>query len=329
MWFAPSGTTTFVAGPTMTTASGTATTLQAPTTRGAYRLFVIDLAGNVSTQSTAILTVAWTVTPSVSGGNGTIAPSSPVLVANGATYQFTLTPATGYTGSGGGTCGGSLVGQTYTTSAVTANCTVIASFADSQGPTVSVTAPTAGQVVTGTAVPVTATASDNSGTVASVQFKLDTVPIGSLDTSSPFGIIWNTTTASEGEHTLTATATDPTGNPTTSSGVAVTVDNEAPALSLLGPSGAQAKTTANIPLVVTTNELAICRFDPNCSTAFGSMTLFSSDSSRQTSHSNSLPVWAGASYRYCIKCQDISGNTSPGTYIYFSINAKPKQDLLH
>lgn len=57
VWFAPSGTTTFVAGATMTTAGGTATSILAPATAGAYRMFVIDAVGNYSTQSTAILTV--------------------------------------------------------------------------------------------------------------------------------------------------------------------------------------------------------------------------------------------------------------------------------
>ena len=72
----------------------------------------------------------YTVTPSVSGGNGTISPSTAQTVNYNATTQFTLTPNTGYhIGSVGGSCGGSLNGSTYTTSAVTANCTVIASFA--------------------------------------------------------------------------------------------------------------------------------------------------------------------------------------------------------
>jgi hypothetical protein len=39
-----------------------------------------------------------------------------------------VTPNTGYTASVGGTCGGSLSGTTYTTSAITGACTVTASF---------------------------------------------------------------------------------------------------------------------------------------------------------------------------------------------------------
>lgn len=57
IWFAPSGTTTFIAGATMTTAGGTAISILAPATAGDYRMFVIDAAGNISSQSTAILTV--------------------------------------------------------------------------------------------------------------------------------------------------------------------------------------------------------------------------------------------------------------------------------
>ena len=57
VWFAPAGTTTFIAGSTMTTATGDATSMLAPTAvRSDYKLFVIDLAGNVSLPSTDTLT---------------------------------------------------------------------------------------------------------------------------------------------------------------------------------------------------------------------------------------------------------------------------------
>jgi len=72
----------------------------------------------------------FTVTPSVGSGSGTISPSTPQQVNYNQTKQFTLTPLTGYhIASVGGTCGGTLVNNTYTTNAVTANCTVIANFA--------------------------------------------------------------------------------------------------------------------------------------------------------------------------------------------------------
>ena len=42
VWFAPAGTTTFVAGATMTKASGTATSIAVPGNAGTYKLHVVD-----------------------------------------------------------------------------------------------------------------------------------------------------------------------------------------------------------------------------------------------------------------------------------------------
>ncbi len=75
----------------------------------------------------ALLPATFTVTPSA-GANGAINPATAQTIASGATAAFTITPAPGYTASAGGTCGGTLAGNTYTTNAVTANCTVTASF---------------------------------------------------------------------------------------------------------------------------------------------------------------------------------------------------------
>ncbi len=81
------------------------------------------------------------VTPSA-GTNGAISPNTPQTVNHGSTTVFTVTPATGYTAAVGGTCGGTLVGTTYTTNAITANCTVAATFAINTF-TVSTSAPAA------------------------------------------------------------------------------------------------------------------------------------------------------------------------------------------
>jgi hypothetical protein len=70
----------------------------------------------------------YTVTPSVSGGNGT-AVGGGAVVYNG-TGSVTITPNSGFAIATpvGGTCGGTLAGNTYTTNPVTADCTVVASF---------------------------------------------------------------------------------------------------------------------------------------------------------------------------------------------------------
>ena len=70
------------------------------------------------------------VTPSA-GATGIISPSTVQPIAQGATASFTVTPANGYSATVGGTCGGILSGTTYTTNAITADCTVAASFTQS------------------------------------------------------------------------------------------------------------------------------------------------------------------------------------------------------
>jgi hypothetical protein len=97
---------------------------------------------------------------------------------------------------------------------------------DTTGPTVSITSPAAGATVAGS-INVTADASDNDS-VAGVQFKLDGAALGLEDATAPYSISWNTTTASNGTHKLTATARDPSSNPTTSAEVSVTVNNAPP-----------------------------------------------------------------------------------------------------
>jgi chitodextrinase len=94
---------------------------------------------------------------------------------------------------------------------------------DTTPPSVAVTAPPEGAVVTGSTT-ISAAASDNDG-VAGVQFRVDGSPLGDEDTSPPFQITWNTIAAPDGSHTLTAVARDPSGNSATSAPVTVVVDN--------------------------------------------------------------------------------------------------------
>jgi peptidoglycan/xylan/chitin deacetylase (PgdA/CDA1 family) len=92
-------------------------------------------------------------------------------------------------------------------------------------PTVSITAPDGGLSLTGTAT-VTADASDNVA-VDHVDFLRNGILIGT-DSTAPYDIPWDTTTASNGTQTLTAVAVDTSLNSTTSAPVSVTVDNTPP-----------------------------------------------------------------------------------------------------
>jgi hypothetical protein len=95
----------------------------------------------------------------------------------------------------------------------------------SEPPVVSIVNPTAGQTVSGTQ-PVSANVSSSAG-IASVQFYLDGNALGAPVTSSPYAISWDTTTATNGAHKLTATATDTSSKAGTSAPVEVTVENPA------------------------------------------------------------------------------------------------------
>src|SRR5947208_6540588 len=99
-------------------------------------------------------------------------------------------------------------------------------FNDTTPPAVSITSPASGTIVAGT-ISVTASASDNVRVVG-VQFLLDGLNAGAEVTAAPYSVSWNTTTASNGSHSLTAVARDAAGNRATSVAVAVTVSNGAP-----------------------------------------------------------------------------------------------------
>jgi hypothetical protein len=93
---------------------------------------------------------------------------------------------------------------------------------DTSPPTVSITAP-GGGIVTGT-IDVTAEAADDTG-VESVQFKLDGQDLGDTDPVAPYSVSWDTTTAADGAHALTAVARDFAGNTAQSQARTVTVAN--------------------------------------------------------------------------------------------------------
>jgi concanavalin A-like lectin/glucanase superfamily protein/Big-like domain-containing protein len=137
---------------------------------------------------------------------------------NSGTYYFTVTA---YYTSGSETGFSNEVSTTVTS--VTP---------DSTPPTITLTSPGNGSSSSGT-ITVSANASDNVG-VAGVQFMVDGVNLGSEDTSSPYSVSWNTATASNGSHTLTARARDAAGNQTTSSAITVSVSNTATVPTLSG-----------------------------------------------------------------------------------------------
>ena len=111
-------------------------------------------------------------------------------------------------------------GNLETASAITVT---VSADPDSSPPTVNITNPTANQTVTGT-ISVEANATDIFGVVG-VQFQVDGINFGAEDTVAPYSVSWNTMSLANGSHTVTAVARDAAGNSTTSTAVAVVVDN--------------------------------------------------------------------------------------------------------
>jgi hypothetical protein len=117
---------------------------------------------------------------------------------------------------------------------------------DTVAPSVALTSPAANALLRGT-VTVSATASDDTG-VAGVQFLLDGTPLGAEDTTSPYNLSWNTTTATDGTHSLIAQARDAAGNIAQSAPTAVIVDNQPPVGTVQINGGAAATNTRTVTL---------------------------------------------------------------------------------
>jgi uncharacterized delta-60 repeat protein len=153
---------------------------------------------------------AYTVTASVVSGLGTISPTS-ALVSHGSTTTFTVTPNTGYTASVAGTCGGTLVGNTYTTNAVTGPCTVSATFTLNQY-TVTATAGSGGTISPALALvshgsTTTFTVTPSIGYTASVAGTCGGTLVGNTYTTNAItGPCTASATFTLNQYTVTATA---------------------------------------------------------------------------------------------------------------------------
>ena len=108
-------------------AAGTASSV----TPGASAFTWSCTGANSGTTAPCSASRGYTVTASA-GANGSISPSMPQVVAHNATPAFTATPAANYAvNAWAGTCGGTASGTgnvSYTTAAVTTDCTVSVSF---------------------------------------------------------------------------------------------------------------------------------------------------------------------------------------------------------
>lgn len=108
------------------------------------------------------------------------------------------------------------------------------SSASSSVPKTSITVPNDAATVSGS-LTVTANVSDTAA-IVSVQIQVDGSNVGSELWSAPYSTIWDTSTLSNGSHSLTAVAKDVAGTRTTSASTVVTVHNDSQTVIQVGPS---------------------------------------------------------------------------------------------
>jgi peptidoglycan/xylan/chitin deacetylase (PgdA/CDA1 family) len=147
------------------------------------------------------------------------------VVGTDATSPYSITWNS--TGIGNGTAVSITARATDTsandTTSVAHSVTVDNSIPDTTDPTVSLTAPTEGATLTGTAVTISADAADNIA-VASVEFFVGATSVG-IDTTEPYSVTWDSTAVADGPVSITAVAVDTSANDATSAGISATVDN--------------------------------------------------------------------------------------------------------
>ena len=135
-------------------------------------------------------------------------------------------------GGGGGYGGGGMSGST--------NMACGGGYGGSvscPAPTVTLTAPAPGATVSGT-VTLTATASASSTyalTVTSVEFMIDAKAVGTA-MSSPYSVMWNSTTVAKGSYSLTAKVTDSAGGTSTTPPIMINTTGMAAAAVAMTPA---------------------------------------------------------------------------------------------
>jgi hypothetical protein len=206
--------------------------------------------------------------------------------------------------------------------ATTSSAVTVTVSNDTTAPTVTITSPASGSTVSGT-ITVTASASDNIG-VAGVQFTLDGANLGAEDTSAPYAVSWDTSTASNGSHTLTARARDAAGNVTTSSAVTVTVSNDTtpPAVTITSPaSGSTVSGTITVTASASDNiGVAGVQF------TLDGVSLGAEDTSAPYAVSWDTSTASDGSHTLTARARDAAGNATTSDPVTVTVSNGPPPD---
>jgi hypothetical protein len=174
---------------------------------------------------------------------------------------------------------------------------------DTQRPTVSITAPADGAVLSGT-VPITAAATDDGG-VTRVDFDVDGSPLGSA-TAAPWSQNWTVPTA-PGPHTITVTAHDAADNVATAQ---IHVTAGADVIAPAAPTGTAAQlvspTSATVTWTAATDNVGVTGYR-----VLRNGTQIGTTTTALTYTDKTLT--GGATASYTVVAVDAAGNVSPAS----------------
>src|SRR6266853_1418887 len=241
------------------------------TISGTKRIAIVEYSGVTRTNSLDVIAMAQGNGVSPNSGNATMSGADLLLGAISTANSASFTAGSGFstvenvprapgtkllieqqiTTTAGTNSAHALLGASDNWGAVLAAfkggvVTFTATPPDTTPPMVTITSPGNNATISGTAT-ITASATDNVA-VASVQFKVDNANSGPAIVSAPYSRLLDTTAISNGNHILTAVATDTSGNATTSTAVTVNVNNTVPAPSIttLNPTSGPVGTSVTI-----------------------------------------------------------------------------------
>ncbi len=206
-----------------------------------------------------------------------------------------------------------LTAKAYDTANNIGTSTSVSVTVDNSAPIVSISAPAGGAFVSGGAVSVTSSASDNVA-VVKVEFYLDNV-LQSTDTISPYSWNWNTTSASNGSHTLSAKAYDSAGNNSTSASVAVTVDNLGPTVSITSPANAATVSGTTSISATASDNTAVTKVEFLVDGVFKGQ-----DTSSPYSFSWDTTTYSNGSHTLTANAYDAAGNITTSAQINVTVN---------
>lgn len=204
--------------------------------------------------------------------------------------------------------------------------TISVTLADQGKPTVSITAPSAGAKVANVTA-ITANAADNTGGtgLSKVEFYVDNV-LKHTASTAPYKYDWDTKTASEGSHNLTAKAYDKATpeNSTVSTPVSVTVENT----DKIAPSAPSSLRTS----AVGNNDITLAWGASTDNVGVTGYRIQRNGATLTTVGANVLTykdtgLSASTSYDYTVVALDAANNTSPAATLKASTAAQKPGDV--